>query len=57
MPVGVALPKQMRSLTYTVLLPSAVMHPRATAGVSGGTALRFFQILNSGPSYHPLELP
>ena len=35
--VGVALPKQMRPLTCTILLSSAVMHPRATAGVGGGT--------------------
>ena len=50
MHVGVALPKQMRPLTYTGLLPSAVMHPRSTAGVGGGTTPGFSQILNSGPS-------
>ena len=48
--VGVALPKQMRPLTYTGLFPSAVMHPRSTAGVGGGTTPGFSQILNSGPS-------
>ena len=50
MHVGVALPKQMRPLTYTGLLPGAVMHPRWTAGVGGGTTPGFSQILNSGPS-------
>ena len=46
--VGVALPKQMRPLTYTGLLPSAVMHPRATAGVGGGKTPGFSQIAIPG---------
>ena len=50
MHVGVALPKQMRPVTCTGLLPSAVMHPKATASVGGGTTPRFRQILNSVPS-------
>ena len=50
MHLGVGLPKQMRPLTYTGLLSSAVMHPRATASVGGGTTPGFSQILNSGPS-------
>ena len=50
MRVGVALPKQMRPLTCTGLLPSAVMHPGSTASVGGGTTSGFSQILNSGPS-------
>ena len=50
MHVGVALPKQMRPLMCTGLLPSAVMHPASTASVGGGTTPGFSQILNSGPS-------
>ena len=50
MHVGVALPKQMRPLTYTGLLRSAVMQPRSTAGVGGGTTPGFGQILNYGLS-------
>ena len=34
----------MRPLTCTILLSGAVMHPRATAGVRGGTAPGFSQI-------------
>ena len=49
MHVGVAMLKQMRPLTYTGLLPSAVMHPRSTFGVGGGTTPGFSQILNSEP--------
>ena len=40
----------MPPLTYTSLVPSAVMHPRSTAGVGGGTTPGFSQILNSRPS-------
>ena len=55
MHVGVALPKQMRPLTYTDLLPSAVMHPRTTAGVGAGTTPRFSQIAIPGLLYPPLS--
>ena len=39
---------EMRSLACTILLSSAVMHPRATAGVGGGTTQGFRQIATSG---------
>ena len=48
MHVGAALPKQMRPLTCTILLSSAVMHPRMTAGVGGGTTPGFSQIAIPG---------
>ena len=48
MHVDVALRKQMRPLTYTDPCPSAVMHPRGTAGVGGGTRPRFSQIAVPG---------
>ena len=38
----------MRPLTCTILLSSAVMHPRATAGVRGGTTPGFSQIAIPG---------
>ena len=46
--VGVALPKQMCPLTCTMLPSSAVMHPRAAAGVRGGTTPGFSQIAIPG---------
>ena len=42
MRVGVALPKQMRPLTYTSILKGD--SPRATADVGGGTTPAFSQI-------------
>ena len=57
MHVGVALPTQMRPLPYTGLLRSAVMHPRVTAGVGGGTTPGFSQILHPGPSIIHASFP
>ena len=48
MHVGVALPKQMRQLTYTDPSPSALMHPRGSAGVARGTTPGFSQIAIPG---------
>ena len=46
MRVGVALPKQMRPLTYTSILKGD--SPRATAGVGGGTTPALSQIAIPG---------